>query len=153
MATTTAICNTFKSEVMQGLHDFTTTTGDVFAIALIKTSPAGTYGAASTNYSDITGNSDEVPNGSGYTTGGFAWTAGQNTTPVVNGGQGCATWSVNPSWTAATFDTSAGMIYNTTNGDRATSTYDFGGNQSVSSGTLTLVLPAQTANNAIIQIR
>jgi hypothetical protein len=46
-----------------------TFTGDVFKIALIKVSPTGTYGAASVNYSDITGNSDEV-SGTGYTATG-----------------------------------------------------------------------------------
>lgn len=152
MATTTAMCNTFKAEIGQALHNFTITTGNVFKIALIKVSPAGTYGASSTNYSDITGNTDEA-SGTGYTAGGFAWTAAQNLTPVVNGGQGCYSWSTNPSWTTATFSCTAGMIYNSTNSNRATSTYDFGGTQTVSAGTLTLVLPAQTASNAIIRIQ
>ena len=151
--TTTAVCDTFKAELGTATHNFTITTGNVFKIALVKVSPTGTYGHATTNYSDLTGNSDEVANGNGYTTGGFAWTAAQNLTPVVNGGQGCYSWSVNPSWTSASFSTTGGIIYNSSSSNKATSVYDFGGTQTVTSGTLTLTLPAQTANNAIIQIR
>src|ERR1700722_19705629 len=43
-----------------------TSVGDTFKIALIKVTPTGTYGAASTSYANITGNSDEV-SGTGYT--------------------------------------------------------------------------------------
>jgi hypothetical protein len=57
MAITTAMCNSFKTELLGGLHDLDT---DSLKIALIKASPSGTYNAATTNYSDVTGNSDEA---------------------------------------------------------------------------------------------
>ena len=50
---TTAMCNSFKQELLGGVHDLDTHT---LKLALIKPSPTGTYGAATTNYSDITGN-------------------------------------------------------------------------------------------------
>ena len=62
MAITTAMCTSFKSELLGGTHDLDT---DSIKIALIKSSMAGTYGAATTNYSDVTGNSDEAT-GTGY---------------------------------------------------------------------------------------
>ena len=66
MAITTAMCSSFKEELLGGVHDLDT---DTLKLALIKASPTGTYGAATTNYSDVTGNSDEA-SGSGYSAGG-----------------------------------------------------------------------------------
>ena len=148
MATTTAMCTTFKSEVAQALHNFTASTGNAFKMALIKVGPAGTYGAASTNYSNITGNSDEVT-GTGYTAGGTSLT---NVTPTTSGTTGYWTFSPNPSWTSATFSTTACMIYNSTNSNRAVSTHDFGGTQTVAAGTFTVVMPTAAAGTAIRQI-
>jgi hypothetical protein len=151
MSTTTAMTTSFKTELPQALHNFTITTGHVFDMALIKVSPAGTYGAASTNYSNITGNSDEVT-GTGYSAGGFAWTAAQNITPANSGTTAFWSWSVNPSWTSASFSTTAGMIYNSSAGNRAVSTHDFGGTQTVASGTFTVVLPTNNSSTALLRI-
>ncbi len=123
--TTTAVCDTFKNEILTAKHDFTATTGHVFKIALIKVTPTGTYGQGSTNYSNITGNSDEV-SGTGYSAGGFAWTAAQNTTPAITNHVSTTTWTVNPSWTASSFSCTAGMIYNSSASNKACATYDFG---------------------------
>src|SRR5215831_15029055 len=103
---TTAFPTSLKGELPTATHNFTQTSGDVFKCALGIGTPAGTYGAATANYSDLTGNSDEVPNGAGYATGGFAWTAAQNITPATGSAHSYWSWSVNPSWSAATFSTS-----------------------------------------------
>src|SRR6056300_1497090 len=66
MAITTEMCNSFKTELLGGLHDLDT---DSLKIALIKASPSGTYNASTTNYSDVTGNSDEA-SGTNYSAGG-----------------------------------------------------------------------------------
>lgn len=150
-ATTTAMCGSFKAEAVQAIHNFTITTGNVFKIALIKVGPAGTYGASSTNYSNITGNSDEA-SGTGYSAGGFAWTAAQNITPSNTAGNAFWQFSVNPSWTSATFSTTAGMIYNSSASNKSVSTHDFGGTQTVSAGTLTLVQPSNAASTSLLQI-
>lgn len=148
---TTAFPTSLKAELPQALHSFVQTSGNVFKVALIKAAPSGTYGAASVNYSDITGNSDEVT-GTGYTTGGFAFTAAQNITPATSGTSATWSWTTNPGWTGATFSTDGCMIYNTTNGNRAVYVGSFGGTQSVSAGTFTLVLPANTPGNAILEL-
>ena len=82
MAITTAMCNSFKQELLGGVHDLDT---DTLKIALIKVSHSGTYGAATTNYSDVTGATDEAV-GTNYTAGGqgldsaaIALDAGNNT--------------------------------------------------------------------------
>lgn len=126
--------------------------GDAFKLALIKVGPAGTYGAASVNFSDITGNSDEA-SGTGYTTGGIALT---NVTPTTSGTTGLTDFSPDPSWTSASFSATACMTYNTSQrgetANRAISTHDFGGTQTVTSGTFTIVIPVADASNAILRI-
>lgn len=146
--TTTAMCTSFKGEVLQAQHNFTATTGNTFKMALIKVSPTGTYGAASTNYSNITGNSDEV-SGTGYSAGGATLT---NVTPTTSGTTALTTFSPNPSWTSATFSTTACMIYNSSSSNKSVATYDFGGTQTVSGGTFTVVMPTADASNAILRI-
>lgn len=147
----TAFPTSAKAELPQALHNYTTTSGNVFKLALIKATPTGVYGAASVNYSDITGNADET-SGTGYTAGGFAWTAAQNITPAASGTSATWSWSVNPSWTGATFSTDGCMIYNSTSGSRAVYVGTFGGTQSVSAGTFTVILPANTVGNAVLQL-
>lgn len=146
--TTTAMCTSFKGELPQAIHNFTASTGNTFKMALIKVGPAGTYGAASTNYSNITGNTDEVT-GTGYSAGGTALT---NVTPTTSGTIALWTFSPNPSWTTATFSTTACMIYNSSASNKAVSTYDFGGTQTVAGGTFTVVMPTADASNAVLRI-
>ncbi len=149
---TTAVPTTEKLELATATHNFTTTTGNVFKLALIIPSPAGTYGAATTNYSDLTGNSDEVANGNGYTTGGFAWTAAQNITPQTSGTTSFWQWSVNPSWTSSTFSTAGCLIYNTSASNKCVYVGSFGGTVTVTSGTLTLILPTNNSTTGLLRI-
>lgn len=152
MTISTAMPTSFKAELPRAMHDFTQSTGHAFKAALIKPSPTGNYGASSVNYSDITGNSDEVPSGGGYTTGGFAWSAAQNITPVGSGTSAFWQWTVNASWTSATFSCAGCMIYNASSSNRAVYVGSFGGTQTVTSGTLTLVQPTNGAGTSLLQI-
>jgi len=149
---TTAFPTSLKVELGKALQNFTITTGHVYKVALIIPSPAGTYGAATTNYSDLTGNSDEVPNGSGYTTGGFAFTAAQNISPQSSGTTAYWQWSTNPNWTSATISTAGCLIYDTNNSNSAAYVGSFGGTVSVTSGTLTLVMPTNNSSSALLRI-
>jgi len=151
---TTAFPSSAKVELAEAVHNYTATTGNVFKVALGKAAASltGTYGAATTNYSNLTGNSDEIPNGSGYTTGGFAWTAAQNITPQLTSTTAFWQWSVNPSWTTATFTTSGCIIYNSSASNQAVYVGSFGGDQAVSSGTLTLVLPTNNSSSALLRL-
>ncbi len=146
MVTTTAMCTSFKVELLDGDHDFTAA-ADAFKVALIKVGPAGTYGAASTNYSDVTGNSDEVT-GTGYTVAGKALTQVNPT----SSGTTAFTDFADVSWTTSTFSTTACIIYNTSLSNAGVSLHDFGGTQTVSAGTFTLQFPVADASNAIIRI-
>lgn len=125
--------------------------GDSLAIALVKVGPTGTYDATTINYSDLTGNSDEVPNGSGYTTGGFVWAAGLMLTPASSGTGAYCQPSTNPSWTSATFSTIGAILYNISKLNKAISTQSFGGTQTVTAGTLTLLLPTNGVGTSLLQ--
>lgn len=130
-----------------------TFTGDAFKIALGIPSPTGTYGASTTNYSNLTGNSDEI-SGTGYTAGGQALAA--NISPSNSAGNAFWQWSVNPSWTGSTFSTRAAIIYNTSPRTsvtgRSISVHDFGGTQTVTAGTFTLVQPTNGSATSLLQI-
>lgn len=142
----------YVSKPSTGAIGTVTVVGDTFMMALIKVGMAGTYGAASTQYADIVGNSDEVT-GTGYSAGGTALT---NVDPTSSGTTAYTTFSPNPSWTSASFSTAGCMIYNNTrNGtinQPCVSVHDFGGTQTVASGTFTVVMPTADASNAILRI-
>jgi len=148
---TTAMPTSFKVEILRAVHNFTASTGNTFKIALGKATASitGTYGAATTSYTDLTGNSDELPNGSGYTTGGNTLTS---VTPVADGTTAVCDFA-DTTWTSATFTTSGAIIYNdTASGDPACAVLSFGGDQQVSSGDFTIQFPSAAAATAIIRI-
>lgn len=144
MTITTAMCTSFKQELLGGIHDLDT---DSIKLALIKAAPAGTYGAATTNYSDVTGNTDEAT-GTNYSAGG----------QVLDG----ATISVSGTtaildFTDEVFDdvtvaTDGCIIYNSSKSNRAIAVIDFGGTVSATAGDLTIEFPAADASNAVIRI-
>ena len=83
--TTNAICNSFKEEILEGVHDFTPTSGDVFKLALYTNS--ATIGADTATYpGDSTGG--QVSNTGQYAQGGGALVNAlvslQNTTAFVD---------------------------------------------------------------------
>jgi len=148
---TTAMPTSFKVEILQGVHNFTASTGDTFKLALAKAtaSVTGTYGAATTSYDNLTANSDELANGNGYSTGGNTLIS---ITPVADGTTAVCDFD-NTTWTSATFTTSGGIIYNdTASGNPACAVLSFGGDQQVSSGDFQIQFPAAAAATAIIRI-
>jgi len=147
---TTAMPTSFKVEILKAIHNFSNPGGNTFKIALGKAtaSVTGTYGAATTNYSNLTGNSDEIPNGSGYTTGGNTLTS---VTPVADSTTAVCDFD-NTTWSSATFTTSGAIIYNSSSSNQAVAVLSFGGDQQVSSGDFTIQMPAAAAATAIIRI-
>jgi hypothetical protein len=146
---TTAMPTSFKVEILRAVHDFTASTGNTFKIALLKAAAAGsgTYGAATTTYTALS--TDELANGSGYTTGGNTLTS---VTPVASGTTAICDFA-DTTWTSATFTTSGALIYNdTASGDPACAVLSFGGDQQVSSGDFQIQFPTAAASTAIIRI-
>ena len=144
MAITSAICSSFKQELLQGKHNFASSGGDTFKIALF-TSDAS-LGASTTAYST----SNEISNtsGSSYSAGGATLTS---VTPALDGTTAVCDFS-DVSYTSASFTANGALIYNDTQSDKAVAVIAFGGDKTVSSGTFTIQFPAADASNAIIRI-
>jgi len=151
MAISSAICNTFKRDLLKGFHDFDSSGGDTFKIALFTSSAS--LGASTTDYSTT----NEITNtsGSAYTAGGETLTNNG-----VTGGSGASTAFVDfadAQWTSASFTANGAMIYNTTT-DGGSGTTDavcilaFGGDFTASNGTFTVQFPAANTSDAIIRI-
>ena len=144
MAITTAMCNSFKEELLGGVHDLDT---DTLKVALIKQSPTGTYGAATTNYSDITGNSDEAT-GTNYTAGGQTL---DSATISLSGSTAFVDFA-DEVFTNLTVSADGAIIYNASQGNKAVAVFDFGGTVTSTSGDFTVVFPTADASNAVIRI-
>lgn len=130
-----------------------TLSGDQFYMALIKPSYSGTYDSTVTNYSYLTGNSDEV-SGTGYSAGGVLLT---DVSAITSGATAFVSFGSNPTWTSATFSAVAALVYNGSSrlggvSGRAVGIFDLGGTQTVTASTLTLVIPAATASTALIRL-
>ena len=144
MAITSAICTSFKQELLVGTHNFTATSGNTFKIALY-TSDAS-LGAGTTAYST----SNEITNSSGtaYTAGGATLTS---VTPTTSGTTALCDFA-DVSYTSASFTANGALIYNDTQSDKAVAVIAFGSDKTVTSGTFTIQFPTADATNAIIRL-
>ena len=149
MAISSAICSSFKQELLQGKHDFDSSGGDTFKIALYTSSAS--LGAATTDYSS----SNEITN-----TAGSAYSAGGAT--LTNQGVSLSSTTAftdfsNVSYTSASFTANGALIYNTTT-DGGSGTTDavaviaFGSDKTATNGTFTIQFPTADASNAIIRL-
>ena len=140
MAITSAICSSFKQEVLVGTHNFTNG-GNSFKLALYTSS--ATLGAATTAFT-TTGQAS----GTNYTSGGSALT---NVTPVLSGTTAVCDFA-DLTFGTATVTARGCMIYNDTNSDKAVAIIDFGGDKTSTAGNFTVVFPSPTATGAIIRL-
>ena len=141
MAITQAMPTSFKQEILVGTHNFTTSTGDTFKIALYTSS--ATLGAGTTAYSAT----NEV-SGTGYVAGGNTLTS---VTPTTSGTTALVDFA-DTSWSNASFTARGALIYNSSKSNKAVAVLDFGGDKTVSAGTFTIQFPAADPSNAIIRI-
>jgi hypothetical protein len=140
------MCTSFKQQLLEAVHDFRATGGDIFKLALYTS--AATLNAATTAYTS----SDEVPNSGSYSAGGGSLT---NIDPS-SGGTTAFTDFADLTFTSATITARGALIYNTS----PTHTYtnpsvvvlDFGSDKTSTTGDFTIVFPAATASDAIIRI-
>ena len=152
MAITSAICNSFKQEILVEGHNFTNG-ADSFKLALYTSSATlnkstTAYTAPADGTADPTNTYEVSSTSTGYTTGGNALTS---TTPVLSGDTACVKFA-DTSISSASFTARGCLIYNSTNANKAVCAVNFGADKTVTSGTFTIQLPAQTAGNAIVQI-
>ena len=144
MAITSAICNSFKQEILEAEHNFTASTGNTFNLALYDSDAS--LGAGTTAYTT----SEEITNTSGtaYSAKGKALTS---VTPTLDSSTAVCDFG-DISWTSASFTANGCLIYNSTNSNKAVCIVAFGGDKTVSSGTFTIQFPAAAASTAIVRI-
>ena len=144
MSITTAMTTSFKQELLQGLHDLD---GHTLKLALIKSSESGTFGAASTNFSNITDSSDEA-SGTGYSSGG----ATLGSVSIALDGTTATVDFADVSFTNSTISAAGAMIYNTSASNKAIAVITFSGTVASTAGTFTVTMPTADASNAIIRL-
>ncbi len=145
MAISSAICNSFKTEVLTAVHNFTASSGDTFNLALYTSS--ATLDASTTAYSAT----NEISNtsGSAYSAKGKALTS---VTPVLDSSTAVCDFA-DISWTSASFTANGCLIFNEdAAGDPSVCAIAFGSDKTVTSGTFTIQFPTADASNAIIRI-
>ena len=155
MAHTQAVTTSFKSELLQGIHNFhngsgggtstTTGTGNTFKVALYTSS--STMSASTTAYT-----STNEASGTNYSAGGNTLT---NVDPSTSGTTALTDFA-DSTWSDATITANGALIYNssTTAGsaNRAVVVLAFGGDKTSTSGNFTITFPTADASNAIIRI-
>ena len=138
MAITQAMCTSFKTELLGGVHDLDT---DTIKIALFTSS--ATLGATTTAYATT----NEVA-GTGYTAGGNtlagATISSSGTTAIVD--------FDNTTWASSTITARGAMLYNASKANRAIAILDFGADKTSTDGDFTIQFPVADASNAILRI-
>jgi hypothetical protein len=133
----------FKVQILQGVHNFSTGSGQTFKLAMYDNNASFT--AATTAYTTT----NEVAASGSYVAGGGTLT---KVTPVSSGTTAFTDFA-DISFTTATITAYGAMIYNdTATGNPAVAILDFGGAKTSTSGTFTIIFPAATATGAIIRI-
>jgi hypothetical protein len=137
------MCTSFKVELMKAVHNFTTSTGNTFKLALYDNSASFT--AATTAYTAT----NEVANSGTYSAGGGTLT---NVTPTSSGTTAFTDFA-DLSFTSATITAYGALIYNdSAAGDPAVCVLDFGGAKTSTNGTFTVIFPTADSTSAIIRI-
>jgi len=162
-ATQVTVSKAHTGTVTSGTISFT---ADACKIVLIKVTPAGTYDATLSNGgtpgtgapSTTNIGTDEVAASGSYSAGGGALT---NVSPILSATTGVGAFA-NISFTSATISTVAGVIVNSNTrlgaatfalgANRTVGVFDFGGTQTVTAGTLSLVMPTQNSSTGLLRI-
>jgi len=142
MAITQAMCSSFKKEILEAKHNFLSSGGNTFKIALYTSSAS--LGASTTAYTT----SNEV-SGTNYTAKGNTLTC---VSPSLDGTTAITDFA-DTTWSSSTITARGALIFNEdTSGDTSVLVLNFGSDKSSSSGDFTIAFPAADASNAIIRI-
>jgi len=138
-----AMCTSFKQELLQGVHDFTASTGSTFKLALYDNT--ATLDATTTAYTST----GEVADSGSYAAGGGDLT---NVTPTTSGTTAFTDFD-DITFTSATITARGALIYNdSATGDPSVVVLDFGEDKTSTAGDFQIIFPTADASNAIIRI-
>jgi hypothetical protein len=142
MAITTAMCTSFKQELLEAVHNFKNSGGSTFNLALYTSS--ATLGASTTAYS-----ATNEASGTGYTAKGAALTRVDPTTS----GTTAFTDFDDLTFSSSTITANGALIFNeSATGDPSVCALAFGGDKTSTAGDFTIQFPTADASNAIIRI-
>ena len=142
MAISTAMCTSFKKELLEAVHNFKNTGGSTFNLALYTSSAS--LDASTTAYTT----SNEV-SGTGYTAKGASLT---RVDPSTSGTTALTDFS-DLSFSSSSITARGAVRFNdSASGDPSVCSLDFGADKTSSSGDFTIQFPAADASNAIIRI-
>jgi len=134
MSITSAICNSYKQEIIEGVHS----SSDVYKIALYTSS--ATLGATTTAYSST----NEI-SGTGYSAGGATLSG---FTSGLSGSTAYLTFT-DVAIANATITARGCLIYNSSKSNKAVAVFDFGSEISSVNGTFTVDFPGAGASSLI----
>jgi|TARA_R100000482_G_scaffold123647_2_gene74129 hypothetical protein len=132
------LCTSFKSELLQAVHNFSSHT---FKLALFTNS--ATLDASTTAYST----SNEV-SGTGYSAGG----ATVSSITINTSGTTVFIDFADITFSNSTITARGALLYNSSASDKAVAVFDFGADQASSSSTFTINVPTADASSAIVRI-
>ena len=137
------LTTSFKTQLLTATHNFTTSTGDVFKIALYV--PTASIGADTTVYT-ATG---EIT-GTGYTAGGITITA---ITPTSSGATAFVSFNTTTFTGLVNSSIAGALIYNSSKSNKSVAVLDFGGTKISTVATpLVITFPTASATTAIIRL-
>lgn len=152
MAITQAMCTSFKKELLEAKHKFTTSSGHTFKLALYTN--GASLDATTATYTT----SNEVSStNTNYGAGGQALAILSSPTMPASTGTTAFVGFADEVFSSVTLTARGAMIYNSTtaggtNTTNAVAILDFGADKSATSGDFTVVFPAANASNAIIRL-
>ena len=142
MAISQAVANSFKSEILQGIHDLESG-GDVFKLALYTS--VAVLSSATTSYTATS----QVGDSGQYVAGGGVLQSQQ--VSLATGGVAIVDFA-DLSFTGVTLTARGALIYNSTEAKKAVCVLDFGSDKTATSGTFTIQFPNFTSSSAILRI-
>lgn len=155
MAITTAMCNSFKSELLAMTPH---TAADSYFVVLIKAGHAGTYGASTTNVgtpgtgtpsssnlgTDAVTASGDYASVNGMALAGFA--------ASLDGSTGILTFTDPAAWTGTTISADGAIVYNSSRSNRTCGVFAFASTVTSTAGDFNLNLPAAAAATALLRV-
>jgi len=144
MAITQAVCNSFKSQVLQEGHNLRT---DTLKIALYTSAASLSAGTAAYTSTNEVASSGSYAKGGGSLAGATISLGGTST----SGGTAIVDFS-DKSFTSTTFSVRGALIYNSSNSNKAVAVLNFGSDKVSTNGTFTISFPAAAAATAIITL-
>ena len=135
---TAGLTNSFKQQLLQGVHDFSV---DTIKIALYTSSAQ--LDAATTVYTT----SDEI-SGTAYTAGGVVLTGA---TVTLTGTIAYVSFN-DPTWNGSSFTTRAALLYNFSKANKSIGVLNFGLDQTTVNQQFQIQFPPNNAENALIRI-